>query len=77
MCFWILTGNGTIVSRSSVQALSKDELCIDSIQNQIQTFDQAINAKIGNHINSLDLPVPNKQPLYILDMDGKDNVNEA
>ena len=77
MCFWILTGNGTVISRSSVQALNPDKLRTDDIKNQIQQYDQTINNKIGNHINRLDIPVPNKEPLYILDMDDKNTVTDA
>jgi YD repeat-containing protein len=77
MCFWILTENGTIISRSSVQAITPDKLTTDSIREQLVIYDQAINGKLGNHINSLDLPITNKQSLYILDMDGPDEVNEA
>jgi hypothetical protein len=77
MCFWLLTESGTIISRSSVQALSLDELKIDSIKEQLGAFDQTINGKLGNHINSLDLPLPNKLSLYILGMDTIDGVNEA
>jgi len=33
MCFWILTGNGTVISRSSVQALNPDELRTEDKQS--------------------------------------------
>jgi YD repeat-containing protein len=77
MCFWILTGNATVISRSSVQAISPDELQTDTIKEQITLFDQTIKGKIGDHINSLDLPLPNKSPLYVLDMGATDEINEA
>jgi hypothetical protein len=77
MCFFILTGNGTVISRSSVQALNPDEIRTEDIKNQIQQYDQTVNNKIGNHINSLDIPVPNMKPLYILDMDDKNTVTDA
>jgi len=76
MCFWIPTENGTVISRSSVQAITADELKTDAIREQLVAYDQAINGKIGHHINTLHLPIPNKHPLYILDMDGPDEVNE-
>ncbi len=57
MCFWILTWNGTVISRSSVQAVNPDELKTDTIKDQIQASDRSIKTEIGNHINSLiDLP---------------------
>jgi len=70
-------GNGMVISRSSVKAINPDELKTDTIKDQIQTSDQSIKNKIGNNINSLDLPLPYKKPLYILDMDIVDGVNEA
>jgi len=56
MCFWILTDNATVISRTSVQAVSKDELNMTLIHNRINEFDQRIDVKIGNNIPSANLP---------------------
>ena len=38
MCYWILTSNGTIISRTTVQHLTEDEVCNPDIMQEIQVF---------------------------------------
>ncbi len=72
MCFWILTANASVISRSSVQAISPDELKSENIQNRIQDYDKIINDRIGDHIIPT-LPIqPIQKTLYIMDEDEND-----
>jgi hypothetical protein len=46
MCFWVLTDKANVISRTSVQAISNDELKGDAFKNLLNSFDNSINDKI-------------------------------
>jgi hypothetical protein len=70
MCFWILTLTANVISRTSVQGLTQDKSKLETIITQIKNFDVAINAKIGDHIQSAQIEIKNDLSiLYILDED--------
>lgn len=75
MCFWILTDNVTVISRTSVQAVTRDELNTTMICDRLYDLDQRIENRIGNNVPNINLPLPaNKR--YIFDQDDEE-CNEA
>jgi hypothetical protein len=64
MCFWILTENGKVVSRSSVQALTKEELNDTNIKSIIHRYDLSVDHHIGDNNVSVRLNLP-KNATYI------------
>jgi hypothetical protein len=75
MCFWILTDNVNVISRTSVQALTRDELNTTVIRDRLYDLDQRIENRIEIHVPSISLPLPaNKR--YIFDQDDEE-CNEA
>ncbi len=75
MCFWILTDNVTVISRTSVQAVTRDELNTTVIHDRLYGLDQKIENRIGNNVPNINLPLPaNKR--YIFDQDDEE-CNEA
>jgi len=75
MCFWILTDNVTVISRTSVQAVTRDELNTAAIRDRLYDLDQRIENRIGNIVPNIYLPLPaNKR--YIFDQDD-DESDEA
>ena len=75
MCFWILTDNVTVISRTSVQAVTRDELNTTVIHDRLYDLDQKIENRIGNNVPNINLPLPaNKR--YIFDQDDEE-CNEA
>jgi hypothetical protein len=75
MCFWILTNNLTIISRTSVQAVTRDELNTTVIRDKLYDLDQRIKSKIGNSILNINLSLPASKR-YIFDQDDEE-CNEA
>jgi hypothetical protein len=74
MCFSVLSGNGTILSRSSVQAISDDEFKTESILSQLQTYVRNVNEKLGDDIPNAELIAQPFKALYIWDED--DDIDE-
>lgn len=68
MCFWILAETGRVLSRSSVQALSPDELLDNNIKNMLHRYDLSVDHHIGDNNVSIKLKVP-KNCTYIQDED--------
>ena len=48
MCYWILTQTGQIVSRTTVQHVTKEEVLRDDIIRQIQKYHDDLESKIGD-----------------------------
>jgi hypothetical protein len=69
MCFWILPQSGIPISRSSVQAISADELATTAIRWALNLYDDAIEQVLGDSVPSQDLPVVPLKDLYLLDED--------
>jgi len=47
MCYWVLPPSGVPIARTTVQAISKDELSTDVVKNQLQTYDGETAIKLG------------------------------
>lgn len=50
MCFWILPKSGTPIARTTVRPVTTDELQQDAIKQELLSFDQSIQRKIGDHL---------------------------
>ena len=48
MCFYILTGNGSVIVRDSVSSLDEEETRRDDMKHRIREFDDYINNKFGD-----------------------------
>ena len=48
MCYWILTSNGTVISRTTVQHLTEDEVQNQDIMQDIRTFHTSLKTYLGN-----------------------------
>jgi Reverse transcriptase (RNA-dependent DNA polymerase) len=67
LCYWILTSSGTVIARTTVQALSPTDLETATVQQEIEDFDKAVLTAIGDATQDEDLPNPvveNLQRLY-------------
>jgi hypothetical protein len=53
MCFWVLTDNVTVISRTSVQAVTRDELNTTVICDRLYDLDQRIENRIGNNVPNI------------------------
>ncbi|MGH7974682.1 MAG: reverse transcriptase domain-containing protein, partial [bacterium] len=51
MCYWLLTQSGTPIARTTVQAISENELMTDIVKDKIKRFDNAIHLKIGGEFD--------------------------
>ncbi len=67
LCFWILTGNGTVESRSSVQDCSDDEQKSDNILKQLQAFDSKLHEKLGDDVPNAAIESQPVKMLYLWD----------
>ena len=47
LSYWILTITGNVLSRTTVQHITKTEVDTESIKIKIQNFDEAINKRLG------------------------------
>lgn len=73
MCFWILNENGGVLSRSSVQAISKHELETVGITNALKQFDLSIENLLNvNNVSANIQPPIDMNPLYVIDIDEDD-----
>ena len=75
MCYWILTSMGTIISRTTVQHITKEETMNDDIMDEIRLFHTELDNNIGqdqyvhndhefsSYINE-DVPDPGCNDLY-------------
>ena len=48
LCYWILTPSGQVISRSSVQHVTRDDYNDPDIQKRIKEFDRKINEQLGD-----------------------------
>jgi hypothetical protein len=56
MCFWILPKSGIPIARSTVRPITDDELLSEAVRQELQSYDQAIERKLGdNLLNEADL----------------------
>jgi hypothetical protein len=66
LCYWILTNSGQVVTRTTVQPLTSNEIKTQNIQDLIKTFDQQIAATLGTTCST---PETNIQNSYLQDVD--------
>jgi hypothetical protein len=56
MCFWILPKSGVPIARTTVRAITDSELQITQVQQELRSFDDAIQQKLGDdRLNEGDL----------------------
>jgi len=56
MCFWILPKSGVPIARTTVRAITDSELQITQVQQELRSFDDAIQRKLGDdRLNAGDL----------------------
>ena len=83
MTFWILPKSCRVIARSSVQAVSEDDLALIETQTELAELDLAIDAKIGDKVTDKNLPpdVPNPTPAVgdedIFDGDAGEDIDPA
>ncbi len=73
MCYWILPPSGIPLARTTIQAISKEELSTIETKNLIQSFDAKIAIKLGIIDDSAD---PKDLRLYLEDEEDDDIDNE-
>jgi hypothetical protein len=66
MCFWVLPPSGIPIARTTIQAISKDELATREVMEQIYDFDTEIAIKLGPADESAE---PNDLRLFLEDED--------
>jgi hypothetical protein len=52
MCFWILPKTGIPIARTTLRAISEAELQTDAVQQELHSYDQAIQRKLGDHLTT-------------------------
>jgi len=72
MCFWILPESGIPIARSTVQAISDDELRSVSVQHQLTEFDRIITIKLVD-INENEDAIEIDQETTIKELSEADN----
>ena len=50
MCFWILTSKGTVVSRTTVQHITKEEILKDDVMDHIRAYHVELDLKLGDEL---------------------------
>ena len=48
MCYWILTSNGKVISRTTVQHLTEDEVRNKDIMQEIREYHTELDQILGN-----------------------------
>jgi hypothetical protein len=65
MCYWILPKSAEPISRSTIQALTPDELKTPEVLEQLHAYDERVNERLARGDNDLpDLGVPIERDLY-------------
>jgi len=52
MCYWVLPPSGVPIARTTIQAISKDELKTDVISGQLQAYDAEMAIKLGPKLSN-------------------------
>ena len=47
LCFWVLPSSGIPIARTTIQAITKEELNTDVVRAQLKSFDEEIALKLG------------------------------
>jgi hypothetical protein len=55
LCYWILTANGNVVARTTVQHLTEDELQLDETKSRLSEFNTSIHRFLGDINNTTDM----------------------
>ena len=53
MCYWILTGKGTYLSRSTVIPIPQEDMESDSLKERMKTYTASVHDVIGNHSKAI------------------------
>ncbi|MGH3055899.1 MAG: hypothetical protein ACRDL7_13075, partial [Gaiellaceae bacterium] len=77
LCYWILSLTGVVIARSTVQAVSLQDLQTDIIKTELLNFDIQIASKIGNTFDNENRPEWIDKPSRRIDEDGYELDNEA
>jgi hypothetical protein len=51
LCYWILTANGNVVARTTVQHLTEEELQLDETKSRLSEFNTSIHRFLGSPIS--------------------------
>jgi len=73
MCYWILPPSGIPIARTTIQAVTKEELNTTEVKEQLQEFDASISIKLGDADGSAE---PRDLHLFLLDEDDVEVDNE-
>ena len=73
MCYWILPPSGIPIVRTTIQAVTKEELNTTEVKEQLQEFDASISLKLGDADGSAE---PRDLHLFLLDEDDVEVDNE-
>lgn len=73
MCYWVLPPSGIPIARTTIQAISKDELATRDVMSQIYDFDTEIAIKLGPTDDSAE---PKDLRLFLEDEDNDEIDNE-
>ena len=66
LCYWVLTGSGQVLARTTIQAVSIDELHTQSIIDEIKEYDTRVNTRLGEPVGLHQEHAPN---YYLQDCD--------
>lgn len=69
LCYWILQENGQVIARTTVQPLTKDELSMPTVHEQLTTFNSKIQQKLGDSFTALQEPAQQNQYFQDIDLD--------
>ena len=47
MCYWILTDKGTVIARTNVQHITRDEVATDYYKRYIAQFHEKLDMRLG------------------------------
>jgi len=53
MCYWILPSSGIPTARTTIQAVTKDELQVDKVKSILAAYNLAIEDKLGHDPDKL------------------------
>ncbi len=71
MCYWLLPESGVPIARTSIQAISQDELKSDALRTQLRVYD----LKIDDVLQNLTTTTPNS-PIFKLYREDEEELND-
>ena len=67
MCYWILPASRVPITRTTIQALTDDEVATVEVQQTVKAYNESIQAKIGDSVCENDLPEPSQYKMHSQD----------